>query len=57
MIPILDKEFYTVPELEKLAKVARPTVYAWIQRGWLKAYKVGGRQRINKEEFEKFLNR
>ena len=52
-----ERDFYTVPEVEKIIQSPRPTVYSWIQRGWLVAYKVGGRTRVKKEELKKFLAR
>jgi len=52
-----DRDFYTVPELALIAFVCRATVYTWIKRGWLKAYRMGGHQRVSKTAWQDFLAR
>ena len=52
-----DRDFYTVPELALTAFVCRATVYTWIKRGWLKAYRMGGHQRVSKTAWQEFLAR
>ncbi|MEI8143197.1 MAG: helix-turn-helix domain-containing protein [Candidatus Berkelbacteria bacterium] len=49
-------EFLTVEETAKILKVTKMTIYRYIKAGKLTAYKVGKDFRINKEEFDKFLN-
>ena len=51
-----DKEFYKAEELAELLDVNIMTIYRYIKAGRLKAYKIGKEFRIDKKEFEKFLN-
>jgi len=51
----LEDEFFTPMELAKLWKVKRATIYTWIRRGYLRAYKVGIQLRISKEDAVAFL--
>ena len=51
------KEFYLVEELAKKLRVSNMTIYRYIKAGKLKAYKIGKEFRIDKEEFNKFLNK
>ena len=52
-----DKEFYKAEDLAKLLEVNIMTIYRYIKAGRLKAYKIGKEFRINKEEFNNFLNK
>lgn len=47
--------YYSINELAKLLKVAYLTVYRWIQSGKLSAYQVEKQYRINKSDFEAFM--
>jgi len=49
-------EFYRAEELAEKLKVNVMTIYRYIQAKKLKAYKIGKEYRIDKKEFEKFLN-
>jgi len=49
-------EFLSVEEIANILKVTKMTIYRYIKAGKLTAYKVGKDFRINKEEFDKFLN-
>lgn len=49
--------FYTAEELAKVLRVNIMTIYRYIKADKLKAYKIGGQFRIDKEEFNKFLNK
>lgn len=49
-------EFLTVEETAKILKVTKMTIYRYIKAKKLTAYKVGKDYRINKTEFDKFLN-
>jgi len=51
------KEFYTAEELAEKIRVNIMTIYRYIKAGKLKAYKIGKEFRIDKEEFNKFLNK
>ena len=51
------KEFYLVEELAKKLRVSNMTIYRYIKAEKLKAYKIGKEFRIDKEEFNKFLNK
>lgn len=50
-------EFLTVQEVANILKVTKMTIYRYIKANKITAYKVGKDFRINKEEFDKFLNR
>ena len=50
-----DTTFYSINEVAKLLKVAYLTVYRWIQAGKLTAYQVEKQYRINKIDFEAFM--
>jgi len=50
-------EFYTAEELAEKLKVNIVTIYRYIRSGDLSAYKIGKNFRIDKEEFEKFINK
>ena len=49
-------EFYRAEELAKKLRVNIMTIYRYIKAGKLKAYKIGKEFRIDRKEFEKFLN-
>ncbi|MFA6252263.1 MAG: helix-turn-helix domain-containing protein [Candidatus Paceibacterota bacterium] len=51
------EEFYTAKELAKILKVNIMTIYRYIKPGKIKAYKIGKEFRIDKEEFNNFLNK
>lgn len=51
-----EKEFYKAEDLAKLLEVNIMTIYRYIKAGRLKAYKIGKEFRIDKNEFNKFLN-
>jgi excisionase family DNA binding protein len=52
-----NREFYIAQELADKLRVNIMTIYRYIKAGKLKAYKFGKEFRIEKAEFEKFLNR
>ncbi|MFH0845849.1 MAG: helix-turn-helix domain-containing protein [Patescibacteria group bacterium] len=52
-----NKEFYTAKELAEKLRVNIMTIYRYIEAGKLKAYKLGKEFRIDKKEFNKFLNK
>ncbi len=49
-------EFYRAEDLAEKLKVHIMTIYRYIKAGRLKAYKIGKEFRIDKKEFERFLN-
>ena len=49
--------FYTAQELAEELRVNIMTIYRYIKAGKLKAYKIGKEFRIDKIEFDKFLNK
>lgn len=51
-----DKDFYTAQELADKLEVNIMTIYRYIKAKKLKAYKIGKEFRIDKVEFERFLN-
>jgi putative molybdopterin biosynthesis protein len=52
-----NQEFYTAEELAKILKVNIMTIYRYIKAGKITAYKIGKEFRIEKEEFNIFLNK
>jgi len=50
-----NNKFYTAEELAKELRVNIMTIYRYIKAGKLKAYKIGKEFRIDKKEFNKFL--
>lgn len=53
---IQEKEFYKAEDLAELLEVNIMTIYRYIKAGRLKAHKIGRDFRIEKSEFNKFLN-
>ena len=51
------KDFYTAQELADKLRVNIMTVYRYLKAGKLKAYKIGKEFRIDKKEFNNFLNK
>ncbi len=51
-----EKAFYKAEDLAELLEVNIMTIYRYIKAGRLKAYKLGREFRIDKIEFERFLN-
>lgn len=49
------KEFYTTYDLANKLGLNIMTIYRYINRKKLKAYKIGKEYRIDKVEFDKFL--
>jgi putative molybdopterin biosynthesis protein len=52
----MNKDFYLVEELAGRLRVSKMTIYRYIKAKRLKAYKIGKDFRIDKQEFERFLN-
>lgn len=53
----MKKEFYTAQELAEKLRVNIMTIYRYIKAGKLKAHKIGKEFRINRKEFNNFLNK
>lgn len=51
------KEFYTAKELAEKLQVNIMTIYRYIKAEKLKAHKIGKEFRIDKNEFNKFLDK
>lgn len=52
-----EKEFYLVEELAEKLRVSTMTIYRYIKRKKVKAYKIGKAFRIDQAEFNNFLNK
>lgn len=50
------KKSYSVPEVQKMLKVERHTVYKLIKEGYFKATFIGGKWRISKLSFDLWLD-
>lgn len=51
------QEFYTAEEVAEMLKVNIMTIYRYIKAGKIKAHKIGKNFRIEKTEFEAFLEK
>ena len=51
------REFYTTQELADKLRINVMTIYRYIKAGKLKAYKIGKEFRIDKVEFNRFLDK
>lgn len=51
------EEFITVKEAARILKLNIMTIYGYIQRGHIRAMKIGRNYRISVKEFEKFIRR
>lgn len=51
-----NNSFYTARELVDVLRVNIMTIYRYIKAGKLRAYKIGKEFRIEKKEFNNFLN-
>jgi len=51
-----NKDFYTAQELADKLRVNVMTIYRYIKAGKLEAYKIGKEYRIERSEFERFMN-
>jgi excisionase family DNA binding protein len=52
-----EKEFYKAIDLARLLEVNIMSIYRYIKAGRLRAFKLGREFRIDKGEFNEFLNR
>lgn len=52
-----EKKFYTAHELAELLSVNVMTIYRYIKAKKLQAYKIGKEYRIDRAEFERFMNK
>jgi putative molybdopterin biosynthesis protein len=52
-----EKEFYLVEELAAALRVSNMTIYRYIKKGKISAYKIGKEFRIGKAEFQAFLHK
>lgn len=52
-----EKDFYTARELADKLQINIMTIYRYIKAGRLKAYKIGKEFRIDKNEFNRFLEK
>jgi len=57
MIKQTNKDFYTAKELAEILSLNVMTIYRYIDAGKLKAYKIGKEFRIERAEFERFMNK
>ena len=48
-------EYLTINEVSAMLKVNRQTVYNWHRHGKIELVKVGARNRITKDELERFI--
>ena len=48
-------EYLTISEVSAMLKVNRQTVYNWHRKGKIELVKVGARNRITKEELQRFI--
>lgn len=51
------KEYYTARDLAGLLSVNVMTIYRYIKARRLRAYKIGKEYRVDRAEFERFMNK
>lgn len=49
------QDLITIPELEKILRTTRRTIYKWIDNGEIRAFKVGRSWRVDMEDLRAFL--
>lgn len=49
------QDLLTIPELEKILRTTRRTIYKWIDSGEIKAFKVGRSWRVDMEDLKAFI--
>ena len=54
---VTEKKFYKSEDLAEFLEVNIMTIYRYIKSGRLMAYKIGREFRIDKNEFNSFLNK
>jgi len=52
-----EKKYYTAKELAEMLGLNVMTIYRYINAGKLKAYKIGKEFRIDKSEFDRFMQK
>ena len=57
MTMIKEKEFYKAEELAEALQVNIMTIYRYINAKKIRAYKIGREYRIDKKEFQTFLQK
>lgn len=50
------KRTYTVPEIQDILDISRPTAYALIKKNYFRSIRVGGQIRISKKSFDEWLD-
>lgn len=48
-------EFFKLKEVAAILKVSVPTLYAWRDAGKIRFVKIGARNRITREELDRFI--
>lgn len=48
-------EFFKLKEVAAILKVSIPTLYEWRNAGKIRFIKIGGRNRISREELDRFI--
>ncbi len=56
-VSIVSDNYYSTREVAEKLRVNIMTIYRYIKTGRLQAYKIGKEFRINKDEFNKFLDK
>ncbi len=53
----MKKEVYTIPEVAKILKLSRHTVFHWVKKGYLKAYRpaINAAWKITREEVFRYM--
>ncbi|MFZ2728556.1 MAG: helix-turn-helix domain-containing protein [Minisyncoccia bacterium] len=54
---MVEKEYYTAKDLAETLSMNVMTVYRYIKAKRLKAYKIGKEFRVDRSEFERFMNK
>ena len=49
-----DKEFYTVPEVRKMLRLAKSTVYRYVKTGVIPSVRIGNKILVSRKVIEDF---
>lgn len=51
------KRVYTVPEIQDILGISRPTAYTLVKKNCFRSVRIGGQIRISKKSFDEWLDR
>lgn len=52
-----EERYYSLLEIAVMLGISRQTVYAWVKKGKISAFKCSGTIRVKKTDFDKFIEK